>query len=124
MTETCPFCLQNKLLQDDPLPASQHFFLLDSLHAEMCDAVLIVPYRHCLGPFDFTPEEWADFGMALARAKTRLARWSPDGYSVGWNVGAPAGQTVFHAHCHVIARKAHDKAAGHGIRGLIRDKRR
>lgn len=32
------------------------------------------------------------------------SRFHPDGYNVGVNVGAAAGQTVFHLHVHVIPR--------------------
>ncbi len=31
-------------------------------------------------------------------------RFRPDGYNIGVNVGAAAGQTVFHLHIHVIPR--------------------
>ncbi|MCY3737300.1 MAG: HIT family protein [Gemmatimonadaceae bacterium] len=34
------------------------------------------------------------------------ARLNPQGYNLGWNCGAVAGQTVFHAHLHVIPRFA------------------
>ena len=30
----------------------------------------------------------------------------PDGYTIGWNVGAAGGQEVMHAHLHVVARFA------------------
>lgn len=36
------------------------------------------------------------------------ARFQPDGYNLGVNVGASAGQTVWHAHLHVIPRYAGD----------------
>ena len=31
-------------------------------------------------------------------------QFNPDGYNVGVNVGAAAGQTVFHFHFHIIPR--------------------
>lgn len=47
--------------------------------------------------------------------KTRLhEQHHPDGYNVGFNDGAAAGQTVFHAHLHVIPRFDGDVAVPAG----------
>jgi diadenosine tetraphosphate (Ap4A) HIT family hydrolase len=44
----------------------------------------------------------------------------PDGYNIGINVGVAAGQTVAHAHLHVIPRYQGDVAdARGGIRWVI-----
>ena len=32
-----------------------------------------------------------------------------EGFNIGWNCGAAAGQSVFHAHCHLIPRKKGEK---------------
>jgi diadenosine tetraphosphate (Ap4A) HIT family hydrolase len=56
----------------------------------------------------------------LATAKAYLAPADPDGFTVGWNVGAAGGQHVFHAHLHVIARFTGEPNAGKGIRAVIR----
>ena len=40
----------------------------------------------------------------------------PHGYNVGWNCGTVGGQTVMHAHMHVIPRFAQEPYAGRGIR--------
>ncbi|MFN2225152.1 MAG: HIT family protein, partial [Anaerolineae bacterium] len=44
------------------------------------------------------------------------AEYAPQGYNLGWNSGAVAGQEVFHAHLHVIPRFADEPLAGRGIR--------
>ena len=78
---------------------------------------IIVPVRHAETVFDLTGEEVAATFRMLAQAKAWLDReHSPDGYNVGWNSGAVAGQQVFHAHLHVIPRFAQEPLAGHGIR--------
>jgi ATP adenylyltransferase len=47
-------------------------------------------------------------------------RYSPDGFNVGINVGEAAGQTVMHAHVHVIPRYAGDVAEPRGgVRGVV-----
>ncbi len=48
---------------------------------------------------------------------------APDGYNVGFNAGAAAGQTVMHLHVHVIPRYTGDVAdPTGGVRGVIADK--
>jgi len=45
---------------------------------------------------------------------------SPHGYNIGVNVGAAAGQTVAHAHLHIIPRYAQDVADPRGgVRWVI-----
>ncbi len=47
-------------------------------------------------------------------------RHHPDGYNIGVNVGAAAGQTVFHLHLHVIPRFVGDvKDPRGGVRHVI-----
>ena len=45
------------------------------------------------------------------------------GFNVGMNCGVSAGQTIFHAHIHIIPRRDGDtpNPAG-GVRGVIPDK--
>ena len=70
---------------------------------------LIVPRRAISSWFDASPEELASALSLLGRVKRELdARFLPQGYNVGFNDGAAAGQTVFHAHLHVIPRYTDD----------------
>jgi diadenosine tetraphosphate (Ap4A) HIT family hydrolase len=47
--------------------------------------------------------------ILLTGAHGFLGHHLVDGFNIGWNCGETAGQTVFHAHCHLIPRKADDK---------------
>lgn len=70
---------------------------------------LIIPVRQIATWFDATPEEQRGALELLAEVKDALdATHRPEGYNVGFNAGAIAGQTVFHAHLHVIPRYAGD----------------
>lgn len=82
---------------------------------------LILPVRHCSDFFDLSPEEMAACMELLAEERRALDReFKPDGYNVGLNVGQAGGQSVPHAHIHLIPRYAgdHPNPRG-GIRQII-----
>lgn len=67
-----------------------------------------------------TLDEWTALPDMLAQAKTFFASAAPDGYTLGWNVGAVAGQHVFHTHMHILPRFKGEPAEGAGIRRILR----
>jgi histidine triad (HIT) family protein len=82
---------------------------------------IIVPRAHRPTLFDMTDEEIrASFDLLRTVKAWMDATLRPDGYNVGWNCGATAGQEVFHAHMHVIPRFAAEPLAGSGIRSLLK----
>lgn len=123
-SHSCPFCLDNKLLSDSPIHETAHFYTLRSIDPALPHAALVVPRRHSETPFEMNAAEWADLPNALAGARAALAPLAPDGFNLGWNVGATAGQKVFHTHLHLIARFAHDPMAGRGIRHAFKSSER
>ena len=77
--------------------------------------VLIVLKRHVQTYFDTTPEEMDAITRLVTVVKDRLEQqFHPDGYNIGVNVGAAAGQTIFHLHVHVIPRYSGDVADPRG----------
>ena len=70
---------------------------------------LVVPRRHVASVFDLAPEEYAALWALVAAVRARLAASTgADGFTIGVNDGVAAGQTVGHAHVHVIPRRAGD----------------
>ena len=66
---------------------------------------LLIPKRHTGSFFDLAEQERADLLALLDRAKRVLdAELQPQGYNIGINDGAAAGQTVPHLHVHLIPR--------------------
>jgi diadenosine tetraphosphate (Ap4A) HIT family hydrolase len=82
---------------------------------------LVVPKRHALTIFELEDEEYADcFRLVLPLQQLLRARFAPDGFNVGANCGAAAGQSVWHAHIHVIPRYQGDVPNPRGgVRGVI-----
>ncbi len=70
---------------------------------------LVVPRRAIATWWDATDDERADILTLVDEVKRQLdAELRPDGYNVGFNSGAAAGQTVGHLHIHVIPRYSGD----------------
>jgi len=82
---------------------------------------LVIPRRHIETAFEASAQEQAELWRAIDAVKAALdVRYSPDGYNVGFNAGAVAGQTVAHAHIHVIPRRRGDMPDPRGgVRGVI-----
>ncbi len=87
---------------------------------------LIVPRRHVDDLFALAEDERASAWELIVPVKRALdAAYRPDGYNIGVNVGAAAGQTIFHVHVHVIPRYVGDVGdARGGIRHIIPDRAR
>lgn len=116
----CRFCLPNSLLVDEPLQTLDYFYLLGNIELERPAQAMIVPIRHVATPFDLNNDEWSELGMALDRARVLLDKFRPSGWTIGWNVGSVAGQEIFHAHLHIIARFEDEPTSGRGIHALFR----
>jgi len=100
--DQCPFCTlsPDRIVAQSALAlAVRDAFPLSPGHT------LIVPRRHVESFFEVTAEERAGMLALLDAAKEQIdAEHRPDGYNVGINDGAPAGQTVAHLHMHLIPR--------------------
>lgn len=85
---------------------------------------LVIPRREVEHWWDATPDERSALMDLVEVVKRRLdVEHSPDGYNVGFNSGAAAGQTVPHLHLHVIPRYDGDVPDPRGgIRHVIPDK--
>jgi superfamily II DNA or RNA helicase/diadenosine tetraphosphate (Ap4A) HIT family hydrolase/SOS-response transcriptional repressor LexA len=88
--------------------------------------VLVITRRVVPTYFDCTAAEQAAVMELVGTAKRLLDERlepKPDGYNVGFNAGAAAGQTVPHVHVHVIPRYAGDMPDPRGgVRHVIPEK--
>lgn len=116
----CPFCLENGLLEEDVLVKHDLCYITNTGDPVLQCSVMIIPVRHVATPFDLTPGEWIATHQLLAEAKHILDQDGPDGYSIGWNVQPAGGQSILHAHLHVIGRFADEPMVGQGIRHALK----
>lgn len=85
---------------------------------------LVIPTRHIGSFFELDEAERAALLALLDRARGRLElEFKPDGYNIGINDGAAAGQTVPHLHIHLIPRYTGDRPDPRGgVRWIIPEK--
>jgi diadenosine tetraphosphate (Ap4A) HIT family hydrolase len=120
-SKTCPFCClvpEQILLEGSVAVALWDSYPLNPGH------VLLVPRRHVASWFEATAAE-RDEMLHLADDARRvvLERHSPDGFNLGINDGAAAGQTVPHLHLHLIPRYRGDVPDPRGgVRWIIPDR--
>jgi diadenosine tetraphosphate (Ap4A) HIT family hydrolase len=86
---------------------------------------LIVPKRLVSNYFDLTLKEQTACWIVANKVKTILQeKYNPDGFNIGINVNAEAGQTIWHSHIHIIPRYKGDvQNPKGGIRGVIPSKK-
>ena len=70
---------------------------------------LVLPRRHVETVWDLDQAEYdMCFGLVRDIQPILAERFKPDGFNVGVNCGEAAGQSVWHAHIHVIPRYTGD----------------
>jgi diadenosine tetraphosphate (Ap4A) HIT family hydrolase len=87
--------------------------------------LLVVPRRHTPDYFTMTEAERLDSDRLVRVARNHLLSQddSITGFNVGSNAGVVSGQTVFHAHIHLIPRRDGDTPSPRGgVRGVIPEK--
>jgi len=87
---------------------------------------LVLAWRHVGSIFELTAHEQAAVWALVAEVRERLrTEYRPDAFTVGINDGLAAGQTIPHAHVHVIPRHLGDvpDPTG-GLRGILPHKAR
>jgi HKD family nuclease len=103
---TCPFCAVDPArvaFEDELVLALWDGFPVSAGH------LLVVPKSHAATWEDLTALQKTAIWAAIDRAVVLIReRHGPDGFNVGFNQGAAAGQTVFHFHLHVIPRYGGD----------------
>jgi len=67
--------------------------------------LLVIPTRHISGLGDAGPDDGAVLGklMLVGAALAKAAGFAESGFRVVMNTGPDAGQSVHHAHLHVLA---------------------
>jgi len=119
----CPFCYDNI---KDRIVAEQNSVVAIQDNYPVTDGhLLIVPKRHMTDYFSMNETEKKDTGVLIMKLKNRIMEkdHTVTGFNLGTNIGESAGQTIFHAHVHLIPRRSGDTPHPRGgVRGVIPEK--
>jgi len=120
-TPDCPFC---DLPPDRILRSGRHARALRDAYPVTPGHTLVVPTRHVASLYDLPAGEQAALWELVGEVRADLvASHDPDGFNIGINEGEAAGQTVAHAHIHVIPRYGGDVDDPRGgIRWVVPEK--
>ena len=103
MPVSCPLC--DRLPGGDCVEQNRHGCAFPDAFPVAPGHVLVIPRRHEPDLFALTPEEQSDLWALVRVVGHRLAdELRTRDFTVGANVGVAAGQTILHAHIHVIPR--------------------
>ena len=114
----CPLC---DVSRESVVAESRYALAIRDRYPVSNGHTLVIPRAHAETFFDQGAEVQADIWRLVARMRNELqSEFEPDGFNVGLNEGRAAGQTVGHAHVHVIPRLAGDVVdARGGIRWVL-----
>jgi ATP adenylyltransferase len=118
----CVFCNiedSSKIYEDEFFFIIRDGFPVTSLHT------LFITQRCIDSYFDLTDNELNRLQKLIKEQKNLILKEdsSVTGFNIGINVGIDAGQTVMHAHIHLIPRRKGDMENPRGgVRGVIPEK--
>ena len=119
----CPFCsasIESKIIERLGTVVA-----IKDKHSVTKGHVLVLPIRHTLDFFSITSEEKKDADKLIRILRDRIEKSDSTvtGFNIGTNCGKSAGQTIMHAHIHLIPRRNGDTPNPKGgVRGVIPEK--
>jgi diadenosine tetraphosphate (Ap4A) HIT family hydrolase len=113
----CPFCN----LTTDVVLENEYAFSVNDRHPVSRGHSLIIPKKHVATVFELPVDDYhACFDLVRTVREQLQREHRPDGFNIGVNCGSVAGQTVAHAHVHLIPRYGGDVARPRGgVRNVI-----
>jgi diadenosine tetraphosphate (Ap4A) HIT family hydrolase len=102
---TCLFCSEE--VKRRILMTQGTVYVIEDLYPVTHGHLLVIPFRHTLDYFTMNDEERLDAQRVLIALKEQITQYDStvQGFNIGINCGVAAGQSVLHAHIHLIPRR-------------------
>lgn len=112
----CPFC---KISAEKFIAESGLAFAIEDIHPVSRGHSLVIPKVHAENYFDLEREHKIACWDLVSELKEILQKkYNPDGYNVGLNIKRIAGQSVLHAHIHIIPRYSGKQSGNFSIENM------
>jgi diadenosine tetraphosphate (Ap4A) HIT family hydrolase len=121
----CVFCSEQ--VRKRMIESTSTMFVVEDQYPVTKHHCLIIPFRHTEDLFSMTDVERRDSDDLARYLRNRLQKDDPTviGFNAGYNCGEVAGQTVMHAHMHLIPRRKGDvQNPEGGVRGVVPERMR
>ena len=101
----CTFCSEE--VKSRILMEQGTVYVIEDLYPVTHGHLLVIPFRHTLDYFTMTDEERLDAQKVLIALREQITQYDStvEGFNIGINCGRAAGQSVLHAHIHLIPRR-------------------
>lgn len=112
----CAFCNINK---ENYIAESELAFAVGDIHPVSKGHSLVIPKKHIENYFDMSREYRIACWDLVSEIKEILQKnYEPEGYNVGLNINRIAGQSILHAHIHIIPRYSSQKHKNFAIENM------
>ena len=107
MSDTCLFCkIIRKEIPADIVFESVNVIAFNDITPQAPTHVLIVPKFHYVNAAEVAADAQTTLAEMTTIADAIATERGLDGYRLNYNTGASAGQSVFHAHLHLLCGRA------------------
>lgn len=104
--EKCIFCdIASHTIPADILFEDDQLVVFHDIAPKAPYHILVVPKEHVPKVSDFTEKHSELIAHMILTATRVLSEAGHEDYKLVWNVGEGGGQSIFHAHLHVLAGK-------------------
>ena len=106
--DDCLFCkIINKEIPSEPVYEDDEIIAFNDIHPQAKTHILIVPKKHISTVNDLNEDEKDELlvGKMMLVARDIAKKKKLSGYKLQFNVGASAGQIIFHIHLHLLSNR-------------------
>lgn len=101
----CAVCRLSNSPEATRVYSDEHYVAFLEPHPDVPGHTVVAPFQHIFAISEASTELQTGLGVAIQQTINKIQSvLKPDGFTVGWNHGAAAGQITPHLHIHILPR--------------------